>query len=66
MRTYEITVKTPPVWAREGAGARHVYKVDARQRSVAVRRAVTLFAKEVDTPADLVGRTLFLTVIRVA
>jgi len=65
MRTYEVTVKLPAVYAREGTGTMLSFKVDAGNRGLAAARAVRLFNKEKKS-LDAVGRTMFLTVVRVA
>lgn len=64
MRTYEVTVKVPAYMAREGAGKLRVFKIDAGSRTEATRRAMRVFTKE-EKPLDRVGRTVFLTVVRV-
>ena len=64
MRTYEITVKTPAIYGREGAGTIRAYKIDAGNRAGAAARAVRTFCRETK-PRDQVGRTMFLTVVRV-
>jgi hypothetical protein len=64
MRTYEVTVKVPAYYGWEGAGTMLSYKVDAGNRGLAAGRAVRLFNKEKKS-LDAVGRTMFLTVVRV-
>lgn len=64
MRTYEVIVKTTAYYGREGAGTTNAYKVNAGSRKMAAARAINFFTNQYK-PKDLVGRTMFLTVVRV-
>lgn len=64
MRTYEVTVKTPAYYGREGSGTIRAYKVDAGSRKSAASKAIGLFGGQVK-PKDMIGRTMFLTIVRV-
>ena len=63
MRTYEVTVKVPPVWARESSKWR-IYKVDAGGRSTAASKSISIFIRDFK-PKDLRGRIMHLTIVRV-
>jgi hypothetical protein len=64
MRTYEVIVKTPAIYGREGAGTVNAYKVDAGSRKGAAAKAIGAFSNQYK-PKDMVGRTMFLTIVRV-
>lgn len=65
MRTYEVTVKTPALYGREGAGTTQTFKVDANSRAMAAKKGIGQF-KETYNKRDQVGYTMFLTIVRVA
>lgn len=64
MKTYEVTVKRPAHYGREGSGDRGVYKVQAAGRRSAVGRAIFDFYKD-HGPKDYPGRTLTIEIVRV-
>ena len=65
MRTYEVTVKTPAYYAREGAGRSVTMKLLAASRRSAASFAVREFAKEYEV-RDMIGRTMTVQIVRVA
>lgn len=64
MKTYEVTVKLPPVYGRDGAGTWKNYKVNAGGRGMAAKAGINLFAKEVKG-RDSVGSAVTVTIVRV-
>lgn len=65
MREYEVTLKSPAIYAREGAGTYQTYKLRAGNQGLAAHRAFKRFKQEYKK-RDAVGYTLFLTIVRVS
>ena len=65
MRTYEVTVKVPAYYGREGSGKYMTTKIQAGSRALAAARGVKAFMRENDTK-DLVSRTMTVQIARVA